>query len=277
MPLTGSPEWTRRRALLAPFAAIPFVRAQAGATQDAWSILRKSEAIYRTATAFDMSRASVSYDDAIRRKYRTWGRMAAFAPGCFYSESWSRVQLIHPKAKVHRTIICCDGRTVYHYRPAVNEYTEEVYRRQPGDPPRLSEGVILFQRAHAEHFERFCVIAGRPQREPRLRGLKTITVFDRKVTCLQIDTHSIEKSGGRRWSEKFWIDPDSFQIRYTLRGQFHLTGDRLYRMFRWTEDRFDWHVLGTQVPLETFHFVPPPGARLVERFTPLAPRLEMSP
>jgi hypothetical protein len=105
-----------------------------------------------------------------------WGaRLAAVAPDHFLAEiPVMGPYRIDPRAAVHKWLIVGDGRSVFFYRPTLNEYTEEVYRHRPDSRPRITEGAKLFQRSHEEHFERFRSLATRPQREPRLRGEKTI-------------------------------------------------------------------------------------------------------
>jgi hypothetical protein len=269
-PVRGrAPIGPTRRQLLATLPSGLFLApARAAATQDAWSILHQTEAKYRAALAYDVQMMSAGSMEVGMLGSRWGARLAAVAPDHFLAEiPVMGPYRIDPRAAVHKWLIVGDGRSVFFYRPTLNEYTEEVYRHLPDSPPRITEGAKLFQRSHEEHFERFRSLATRPQREPRLRGEKTIKVFDRRVPCLQIDTHSIQKSGGHRWSEKLWLDPNNYWIIQSLRGRLHLTGDRKARLFRYTQTQYDWHTLGAELPPETFRFVPPEGAKLVERFT----------
>jgi hypothetical protein len=192
--------------------------------------------------------------------------LAAVAPDLFYSDWRSNAPQRQSGAAIRAFILCCDGRSVFQFRHNLNEYKEEVYRHTPESPPRQTEGAGFFARFHEEHFERFQSVATRPQREPRFRGEKTIKVFDREVSCLQIDTRSIE-TGGHRWREQLWFDPNNYRVIQSLRERMQLTGDRKFRYLLSSQSQYDWHVLGGEVPPETFRFVPPEGAKLVERFS----------
>jgi hypothetical protein len=277
MPLNTRPSWTRREVLAALPAGPSLAPAGAAITQDAWSILRETEGKYRAALSYDVQVIVTSSIEIGMVGSRWDARLAALAPDHFLAEIPVTALRTHPRAAIHKWIIAGDARSVFYYRPTLNEYTEEVYRHRPDSLPRITEGAKLFQRSHDEHFERFRFLASRPQREPRLRGRRTIRVFGREVVCLQIDTASFENSGGHRWNEKLWIDPTSFRIVQSLRGRFHLTGDRRARIFRWTRSQYDWHVLGGEIPLEIFHFIPPEGAKLVEKFTDRTPRFWPQP
>jgi hypothetical protein len=273
MPLPTPPTRTRREVLAALPSSLFLAPARAATTEDAWPILHQAEAKYRAALAYDVQ-VTAAGSSEVGEIGSSWGGwFAALAPDRFRAEiPMTSFHHRHPRAAINKWLIVGDGRSVFYYRPTLNEYTEEVYRHSPDSLPRITDGAKLFQRCHEEHFERFRSLATRPQREPRLSGQKTIKVFGRKVSCLQIDARSIETSGGHRWSERLWIGPTSFHIVQSLRGRFHFTGDRQARIFRWTRCQYDWRVLGSEIPLEIFRFIPPEGAKLVEQFTFHGPR-----
>ncbi len=241
----------------------------------AWELLGRVQHTYTKAVAYDLDfREKSSLDASTFDPYATsWdGRMACLEPHHFFYQN----PLPENSRSKPARILCGNGSSVFNFSAAFhNEYIEEVYSDKHV-AMRRTQGGDMFLRFHLKYVEVFRNVAERKQKEPRMLGQKKLKAFGREVECAVVETYPSDGSPFLI-TERLWIEPDTNRVLCLNRHGYVIakgTGRRLPKVIDRT---YRWRVLGQEMSMDIFRFVPPKGARFVEKFTPLPPRFMSYP
>ena len=160
-----------------------------------------------------------------------------------------------------------DGMSVFWYKSRLNEYRQEIYRREPELPVRETDGAAVFLKMHTEFIERFTLLARRAQRKPQYKGRSTVRTADGIVDAIVIRAQSENQTPLKRWVETLWIHPEWFVVlRSRAYGLQRLGNSKTAAEVTRTDD-YVWNAILPPLRDETFSFTPPRGAKLVEKFS----------
>ncbi len=242
--------------------------------EKAWEVLRKVQETYAGAIAYDLDCVEKKRSDLDVNDPHSffWSiRMACLEPHHFF---YQQPLPETPRDKPER-IICGDGVSVFQFSAVHNkEYIEEVYS-DSHVAARKTLGGDAYLRFHLDYLECFRKVVDRKQDSPRFLGMKTRKIFERTVECEVVDTFPLDRFGVKA-TETLWVEPGTNRVLLSNRrgwiverGVGTRAGTRMPLMI----DRFyRWRVLGQEISRDVFRFVPPEGARFVEKFTRLPPR-----
>lgn len=269
MPATID-RFSRRRFLSWAACAFPSRELQAEKDDRAWELLRTVQDTYVTAVAYDVDFREESRVDLLGAPLdNIWtARMASLAPHHFFYQT----PLTDPKSrKTPQYILCGDGYSVFTFSAYRNkEYIEEIYR-DAHVAARRTRGGDEYLRFHLEHIDKYRVLAERKQKEPRYVGNRKIKVFGRSIECAVLETSPLDGSPFQV-TETLWVETATNRVLRCSRHGYLISRGIRRRIPKIVDRTYRWRVLGQELPLDLFRFVPPKGSRRVEKFTPLPPR-----
>ncbi|MBI4893331.1 MAG: DUF2092 domain-containing protein [Acidobacteria bacterium] len=237
--------------------------------EEAKGLLKKVQETYVATTAYDLDFQENARFDSYTGYWPNTisGRMACLEPHRFLYQT----PLRDPNSgKAPERILCGDGASVFVFVASRNrEYIREIYSDQGATARRTTGGDEYFK-LHMEHVERFRTVASREQKEPRSLGRQMVKVFGQTVECEVVETYPAD-GRGFTVQETLWVEPGSNRVLRCLRQGYQADRRNSRRTSKIVDRTYRWRMLGTQIAMDVFQFVPPKGARLVDRFSPGRP------
>lgn len=152
-----------------------------------------------------------------------------------------------------------NGDDAWNYVPILKQYTKKrtTLPLLDTEPPEIAPDAFVFQ-ADAVFLTRYARLAKAPE-HARLAREETISMGSRPVACYVIELHA--PLAGFRDDYTWWVDKKRFLI---------LREDTKPATARRPSSRIEFTAASIDEPVsdDLFHFVPPEGTKLVDRFGP---------
>lgn len=238
--------------------------ALAGSPSEALLLLRQVSRKYAEAQSYHIEAVEEqTSNNDLRREWRKTAMSAAIAAGGRYR--------FEGQSAFGSAVIVSDGKTVWSYHLHEHLYTEAAASHELSGPRRLEPEEEAARRA--EHLRQFLSHIADNLKAATMRPEETITVNDRPVHCVVLSYNEQdlkEKPPDEREEVTIWIDQQRGVIVRTLsRGQTYLVlpGSEMHvPFFKETSTVYRLVTLEPHDALETFVFIPPADAKLVDEF-----------